>query len=110
MVILQFDATSADQLPDCRVVSVFVKHKPRVSVSTFMNNMSAALAAAFPDIPEEIRLSELMRCLRVRDQTLGYGFGDDAPTPYHSEYFGEMVYQEETSFHTFLFNIPEAEQ
>lgn len=107
MVILKIDSTSADHYTECRVVSVFVKHKPRVSVSTFMNNMSAALAAAFPDVPEDIRLAELMRCLRVRDQVLGYGFGDDAATPYHSEYFGEMVYQEETSYHTFLFNLPE---
>ena len=107
MVILRFDPNSADQLPACRVVSVFVKHKPRVSVSTFINNMAAALGAAYPDIPEETRLTELVRCLRVRDQVLGYGFGDDAPAPYHSEIFGEMVYQEETDYQTFLFSLPE---
>lgn len=107
MVILEFDPNSANQAADCSVLSVFVKHKPRVSVSTFINNMAAALGAAYPDVPEETRLSELVRCIRVRDQVLGYGFGDDAPAPYHSEFFGEMVYQEETDYHTFLFSLPE---
>ena len=109
MVILKLDRESADRVEDCRVIYVTVKHKPRVSVSTFMNNMSAALAAAYPDVPEDVRLSELVRCLCVRDGVLGYGFGDDAPTPYQSTYFGEMVYQEKTDYHTFLFRLPEEE-
>ena len=109
MVVLEIDPESAERPTDCAVVNIFVRHKPRVSVSTFINNMSAVLAAVWPDVPEEVRLTELVNCLRVRDKVLGYSQSDDTAVPYHSEYFGEMVYQETSEYDTLLINVPGAE-
>lgn len=100
---VMFDTSAADPA-QAEVLSVTVRQTRRVSVSTFINNASAALAAVFPDVPEDIRLSELVRCLRVRDKVLGLYYTERQAVPYHSEYFGEMVYQEDQSYNTILFS------
>lgn len=109
IVGLQFQDTDSRDLADALVTSVAIKKKARVSVSTFINNAASAMAAAFPDVPEETRLAELLRCIRVRDKVLGYGPTDNAASPYNSEIFGQMVYQEENNYDTILFNLPEAQ-
>ena len=106
MVILQIDFDTADSLDNAKVEKVFIRMKARVKPSTFMNNISSAMAAVFPDVPEEIRLAEIIRCMRVGDRDLGLYVTDTQAVPYHSEYFGEMVYQEETNQFTFLFSVP----
>ncbi len=100
---VMFDTSAADPA-QAEILSVTVRQTRRVSVSTFINNASAALAAVFPDVPEDIRLSELVRCLRVRDKVLGLYYTERQAVPYHSEYFGEMVYQEDQSYNTILFS------
>lgn len=101
-IAVQFDTSAADPA-QAEVICIIVRQKPRVSVSTFINNMAAALAAAYPDVSEDIRLAELVRCLRVRDNVFDLFYTDHQAVPYHSEYFGEMVYQEDGSYNTFLF-------
>ena len=99
---IEFDTSAADPT-QADVLCVTVRAKRRVSTSTFLNNASAALAAVFPDVSEDIRLSELVRCLRVRDKVLNLFYNEYQAVPYHSEYFGEMVYQEDLSYITLLF-------
>lgn len=76
-----------------------------ISFILLLSNASA-MAAVFPDVPEEIRLAEIIRCMRVGDRDLSLYVTDTQAVPYHSEYFGEMVYQEETNQFTFLFSVP----
>lgn len=102
-VALQYD-TSAEDPAQAEVLCVTVRQTRRVSVSTFINNAASAMAALYPDVPEDIRLSELIRCLRVRDKVLNLDFSEHQAVPYHSEYFGEMVYQEDASYNTLLFS------
>ena len=80
-----------------------------VSVGVFINNICAALAAAFPDTPEEERLAEAMRCIRNGDQRFGTGYFQDDPVPFNTANMGQFVYQEEITYHTFLFSIPDAQ-
>ena len=104
-IAVQFDPASADDPKDCTVLRIFVRHKPRVSVAVFMNNISAALAAAYPDIPEDERLAEAMRAVRYGDFVLGFSYVWTAPAPYRSAHMGEFVYQEETDYQTLLINV-----
>ena len=107
LVIVTFDPASAEDPKDCTVTAVALRHKPRVSVAVFLNNVCAALAAAFPDVSEEERLAEAMRCFRCGDQVHGLGYFQDDPVPYDTAHMGQFVYQEETDWHTFLFSMPE---
>ena len=106
IVAVVFDPSSAEKPEDCIVKSIALKHKPRVSVAVFINNIGAALAAAYPDIPEDERLAEAMRCLRIGDQVFGLGYFQDDPIPYNTAHMGQFVYQEALDYHTFLFSIP----
>lgn len=109
VVAVMFDPDSADDPRDCTVTAVCLKHKPRVSVGVFINNIAAALAATFPEIPEEERLAEALRCLRTGDKVFGTGYFQDDPIPYNTEHMGQFVYQEEDSYHTFLYSLSEKE-
>lgn len=104
-IAVQFDPASAEKPEDCTVLRIFVRHKPRVSVAVFINNISAALAAAYPEIPEDERLAEAMRAVRYGDYVLGFSYVWTAPAPYKSAHMGEFVYQEETDYQTLLINV-----
>lgn len=106
IVAIMLDLESAETPEDCAITAVALKHKPRVSVGVFINNIAAALAATFPEIPEEERLAEAMRCLRTGDKVFGTGYFQDDPIPYNTARMGQFVYQEEDSFHTFLYSLP----
>ena len=67
--------------------------------------ISAALAAAYPDIPEDERLAEAMRAVRYGDYVLGFSYVWTSPAPYKSAHMGEFVYQEETDYQTLLINV-----
>lgn len=103
-VAVQFDKESAADPKDCTVIRVFIRHKPRVSVGVFINNISAALAAVYPEIPEDERLAEAMRAIRSGDYVLGNGYIWTSPAPYNSDHMGQFVYQEETDYQTLLIN------
>lgn len=104
-VAVQFDPLSAPEPKNCRILFVFVRIKPRISVGVFMNNISAAMAAVHPEIPEDERLSEAMRALMAGDNVLGYGHVWDAPAPYNSEHMGQLVYEETSTWRTFLIPV-----
>lgn len=104
-IAVQFDPASAEDPKDCTVLRIFVRHKPRVSVGVFINNICAALAAAYPEIPEDVRMAEAMRAIRAGDYTLGFGYVWTAPAPYNSEKMGQFVYQEETDYQTLLIKV-----
>lgn len=105
MVILTIDKTSSDTPSDYMVKSVLVRHKPRVSVGVFMNNIAASLAAAFPDVPEDERLADTMRCLGLLDSYFADYYSSGTAYPLNTEHMGQLVYQETTDYDTFLFSL-----
>lgn len=105
MVILFIDKDSSDNALNYTVKSVLVRHKPRVSVGVFINNISSALAASFPDVPEDERLAEAMRCLATLDRDFADYSSSGTAYPWNTEHMGQFVYQEETEYQTFLFSM-----
>ena len=106
-VIAIFVPGSSESLKDCTIKSIALKHKPRCQPSVFLTNIAAAVAAAYPDIPEDERLAEIFRSLRQSEYFFGYSYWPEAPVPYNTEHMGQFVYQEEVSYLTFLFSVPE---
>lgn len=104
MVIVVFDPSSAEKPADCTITSVALKHKPRVSISVFLNNISAAVAAFYPDIPESERLADIMHCITHGDHLLGYGYSPDGPIAWNPAHMVQFVYQEKSDYYTFLFS------
>lgn len=107
MVIAIFNPESSDQLENRTIKSIALKHKPRCAPSVFLTNIAAAVAAVYPDIPEEERMAEIFRTLRQSEFFFGNSYWMESPVPYNTEHMGQFVYYEEINYYTFLFTFPE---
>lgn len=101
VVVMYEPVDGADPL-DYLVRGAYIRHKPRVSVGVFLNNVAAAAAALCPEIPEAERLAAIMCAMIKGDNESGYGYFWDHPVITLSESMGMIVYEETTEYQTFF--------
>ena len=107
LVAVTYDPMSAIMSQDYEIKSVFVARTPSSSVGAYVNAICAAVAAVYPDVPEETRLYSIMMTLRAGESIWGMRQRWTQPVAFNTEAMGQFVYQENSDRFIFLFNVSE---
>lgn len=101
VVVVYEPVDGADPL-DYPVMGAYIRHKPRVSLAVFLNNVSAMVAAVYPDVPEDERMAWIMRAMIEGDRVESFGYFWEHPVITITDNLGMFVYEEATDYQTFF--------
>lgn len=107
LVAVMYNPLSALEAREYSITDVYVMCSPSSSVGAYVNAVGAALAAVYPDVPEETRLYSAMMAMRAGESVWGMRQRWTQPVVFKSEAMGDLVYQEKADRYTFLFGVPE---
>ena len=84
------------------VTAACVIRRSNGSVGVFLNSINAAMAALYPEIPEEERMAEITRSLIEGVRVRSYSDTWDESVYYVTTHMGLFTYQEKDGTQTFL--------